>query len=341
MTTSIIQGGEGVVAALSGIDFSAMVPAPLSEFAAPLFQLPPKFEQMPEVSNGCEVIFNVPMYDYVDDGRISSGAIATLKGGCGLDLYHYLYANTKPPTKAMVSGVAIHSLIEAIIAGIGLDEFMAQYHVLPKTNRAAKDATIAEIRAYEAALSLPAQDTDGLKMQDLKCLAESLANDASGIMLSNGDYDILQRVYAELKRASYTWLSEMYSEVTIYDDVTKCRPDGLLFHKDKNGNMCAVIVSVKTTADMSRAERAAWQYCTKEAHYRYMVAKAFGLNIENVATLFLFIGTAEPCLSRLIGVSPQTALEFNQWYIAARKTAIHAVENQSFSGWESSPITTI
>ncbi len=322
-------------------NFSGLTPIKITDVGA-AFQLPPKFEQMPEVSNGCEVIFNVPMYDYVDDGRISSGAIATLKGGCGLDLYHYLYANTKPPTKAMVSGVAIHSLIEAIIAGIGLDEFMAQYHVLPKTNRAAKDATIAEIRAYEAALSLPENNIDGLvKLQDLKCLADALADEASGFMLSSGDYDILQRVYAELKRASYMWLNEMYSEVTIYDDSTKCRPDGLLFHKDKNGNMCAVIVSVKTTADMSRAERAAWQYCTKEAHYRYMVAKAFGLNIENVATLFLFIGTAEPCLSRLIGVSPQTALEFNQWYIVARKTAIYAVENQSFSGWESSPITTI
>ncbi len=321
-------------------NFSGLTPIKITDAGA-AFQLPPKFEQMPEVSNGCEVIFNVPMYDYVDDGRISSGAIATLKGGCGLDLYHYLYANTKPPTKAMVSGVAIHSLIEAIIAGIGLDEFMAQYHVLPNTNRAAKDATIAEIRAYEAALSLPENNIDGLKLQDLKCLADALADEASGFMLSSGDYDILQRVYAELKRASYMWLNEMYSEVTIYDDSTKCRPDGLLFHKDKNGNMCAVIVSVKTTADMSRAERAAWQYCTKEAHYRYMVAKAFGLNIENVATLFLFIGTAEPCLSRLIGVSPQTALEFNQWYIVARKTAIYAVENQSFSGWESSPITTI
>ncbi len=47
-------------------NFSGLTPIKITDAGA-AFQLPPKFEQMPEVSNGCEVIFNVPMYDYVDD----------------------------------------------------------------------------------------------------------------------------------------------------------------------------------------------------------------------------------------------------------------------------------
>ena len=310
-------------------------------FSEPLiytpFTLPTKHRlcPTPNTQNGFTAELDMPMQDYLSMQQLSSSAIETqFYGGCSLELWHYL-SNKKPTTKAMSKGTAVHGFIEAFASGVSLDGFMSEYHLLPKTNRASKDATIAEIAAYCEVLGIDAE-TDGLKMQDLKDLADKLKGLTDGLMVTESDYETLKGTYGELLRRgdSLWWLREMVSEATIYDDYVRCRPDGLLFYTNENNELCAIVVSVKTTADVSRAGFAAKGYLPKEAHYRYIISRAFGVELKNVTTLFLFLGTVAPYLSREVVVTKDTAERYNEMYAEAMPKAVDAIINETFGGYE-------
>ena len=325
------------------IDFSGLKPQgvalvfPETEIHTP-FAMPSKSRlcKTPSTKNGFTIELDMPMQDYLSMQQLSSGAIETqFYGGCGLELQHYL-SNKKQPTKAMLKGTAVHGFIEAFVIGVSLDGFMSNYYLLPKTNRASKNATIAEIEAYCDVLGMIPDDTDGLKMAELKEMADGLKEMAAASMVTESDYETLKGTYSELLRRGdgLWWLREMVSEATIYDSYLRCRPDGLLFYTNENDELCAIVVSVKTTADVSRAGFAAKGYLPKEAHYRYVISRAFGIEIVNVTTLFLFLGTVAPYLSREVVVTKDTAERYNEMYAEAMPKAVDAIINETFGGYE-------
>lgn len=327
------------------IDFSGLKPQgvalvfPETEIHTP-FTLPPKHRicEIPSTKNGFTVELDMKMQDYLQMTQLSSGAINTqFYGGCSLELQHYL-SSENPPTKAMSKGIAVHSFIEAFVGGVSLDGFMSNYYLLPKTNRAKKDTTIAEIGAYCDVLGTPfdSSDVSHLSMVELKERADELKEMAASSMVTESDYETLKGTYGELLRrgGGLWWLHEMISEATIYNNYLRCRPDGLLFYTNENDELCAIVVSVKTTADVSRAGFSAKGYLPKEAHYRYVISRAFGIELTNVTTLFLFLGTVAPYLSREVVVTNDTAKRYNDMYAEAMPKAVDAIINKTFKGYE-------
>ena len=311
----------------------------LKEFSAqPQFQsefpqiTPDMVIQPPPAQNSYTVIYGAPMGDYLALPQISSGTIAQLYGdyACGQKLEAYIKKKTDP-TKAMQTGTTIHAFVEAFAANKSLDEFMRGYHILPATNRTKINVTIDEINAYCDALGIPRRETDTLKLPEIKDIADELKSRCNN-MVTAGDYEVLKGSYKELLRikAENDLLSLMVSEVTIYNNDLKCRPDGLVFFKDENGETCAMIISVKTISTIERSRRAAFDYCPKEAHYRHVVSAAFGIELSNVYTMFLFLETAEPYTSVLVNVSPQTAENYNAWYRQAMPDAVYRISNNKF-----------
>ena len=327
------------------IDFSGLKPQgvalvfPETEIHEP-FVMPSKNQicKTPSTKNGFTVELDMPMSDYIDMQQLSSGAIATLSdGGCRLSLKYYLESRAEQ-TKAMRTGTLIHSMIEAYCSGHSLDQFMQRFHVMPPTNRGKIETTAAEVEFYCSILGLDAGDyfiSEKITLKELKVAAIELAAKCEDSLVTDKEYPIIMGAYSELlRRKDLWWLRETTSEVTIYDGHIRCRPDGLLFYTNDNSELSAIIVSAKTIAQMNRVRWTAIGYGQKEAHYRYIVSRAFGIEPENVTTLFLFIETVAPYLSREVAISRQTAMTADSVYIDFMLEAVEAVTTCRWSGYE-------
>ena len=275
-----------------------------------------------------EVHETQPMREYLSDKRIGSSTFAAIQKS-ELALQYEMQNKGNGERKSYYeTGTAVHSYIEAFIAGISLDEYLNTLNVVPTFNRSTTDGVITEIEYYANLLGI---DIAPPKLiADKKILADELRKECEkGFnFVSDKDAAIVAGVAAELQRRHEAtgildWLKYAKSEWTFFCERFKCRPDLLCD---------GLIVSVKTCAQLDNAHKdAKFKYGLKEAFYRYVLERVTGKKHE---TVFLFFETVAPYQSRLIYVSPDTAnfydLEVERYIAQVTK----CIETNTFRGYD-------
>jgi hypothetical protein len=276
-----------------------------------------------------EILPTLPMRDYLNRNEIGSSTFAAIQKS-ELALQHEIANKGNESKPYYETGTAVHSYLEAWSAGIGLDAYLNTLNVVPTFNRASKEGVLSEI-TYFANLLNRGIDPGAEKLADMKILADELRKECEKKhnFVTEKDAAIVAGVAAELQRRHnetgiLDWLKYAKSEASFMLGHFKARPDFLCD---------GLIVSVKTCAQLDKAQNdAKYKYGIKEAFYRYILEQVTGKPHD---TAFLFFETVAPYQSRLIYISPETAVFYDQQVESYIEQVTRCIETNTFKGYES------